>query len=178
MGLCVRWLCYVIGVGILRFGPGLFSALGGCSGRAFATSLVTKVVINVMTLPLTVTFNVTSNMSPRGNVVATVVTKFVVSLLNNDGMRVNNPAKTFVIVVCNVVRRCKRTKLVMTALVTNMVLVLLKMFGLKTIVGFVPCPVVMNFADNVTMAVFAARVTSVFKLAFKGRGIPKSFMKG
>lgn len=165
-------------VGTFKFEPGLCATLGGCSGRLFVTSLVTNVVMNVITLPLTVTFNVTSNMSPRGNVVATVVTNFVVSLVNKDGMRVKKPANTFVIVVCNVVRRCNRSKLVITALVTNMLLVLLKIFGLKTIVGFVPCPVVMNFADNVTIAVFAARVTSVFKLAFKKRGIPKSFMKG
>lgn len=134
--------------------------------------------MNVITLPLTVTFNVTSKISPRGNVVATVMTKFVVSLLKKDGMRVNKPAKTFVMVVCKVVRRCNVDKLAMTALVTKMLLVLLNMFGLKTIVGFVPCPVVMKFADNVTIAVFAARVTSVFKLGFKKRGMPKSFVNG
>ncbi len=129
-----------------------------------------------MTLPLTVTFNVTSKMAPRGNVVATVVTKLTVSLFNNDQIRVKNPANTFVMVVCNVVRRCNRHKLLVTAVLTNVFLVLLNVFRLKAVVGCVPCPVIMKFADNVTMAVFAARVGSLFNLAVSD--VPTSFVRG
>ncbi len=158
------------------FRPRVVNYLGGCSGRGFSTSLVTNVVINVITVPLTVTFNVTSNINPARNLMATVVTKFVVSTFKNAGIRVNNPANTFVIVVCNVVRRFNAKKLVVTAVVTNVVLVLVNFFGLKSVVGFIPCPIVVNFANNVTLAVFSARVGSFFKLNV--RGIPTGFVSG
>lgn len=163
-------------VGTVTVGSDLFSYLGDCGGGAFVSSLVTNVVINVMTLPLTVTFNVTSNIAPRGNVVATVMTNLVVSVFNKDGIRVNKPAKTFVIVVCNVVRGCKFRKLAVTALVTNLFLILFNLLQLNAVVGCVPCPVIMNFADNVTMAVFAARVGSLFNLALTSG--PSSFLRG
>lgn len=162
--------------GGFSFRPGLMSTLGGCSGRGFVASLVTNVVIKVMTLPLTVTFNVTSKMDPRGKLVATVLNKFFMSLLKKYGMRVNKPANTFVMVMCNVVRGFKVRKLTVTAIITNVVLMVVKTLGLKAIVGFVPCPVIINFADNVTLAVFAARVGSLFKLAVSG--IPTSFVSG
>lgn len=159
------------------FGPTLLSSLGACAGRAFLTSLFTKLAINMMTVPLTVTFTVTYKLSPARNLVATVITKFLVSLFDKDGCRVNNPAKTFIVVVVNILRRCRTSNLLIYALVTNLFLVVFKFYHVKTLVHFVPFPIAAKFASNVTIMVFSARVGSVFNLAV-ARGVPKRFVRG
>ncbi len=148
------------------FCPGVVRNLGNCAGRGLLGSVVTNMVITVVTLPLSVTLTLTSNIGPRRNLCATVVTKFIVTLLNNDHIRVSNPATTFTAVITKVITAGKLRKLTITALATNIVLVLVNLLELNGLVGFVPRAVTINFANNVTLALLVNRIGSFTKLGF------------
>lgn len=134
--------------------------------------------MTVVTLPLSVTLTLTSNMKPRTNVFATVITKFIVSTLNKDDMRVTKPATTFTAVITNVITGSKVSKLIVTAVLTNVFLILVKLYRFKDLVGFVPFAVAAKFASKVTIAVMVKRLGSFFKLACPSKMGPVRAARG
>ncbi len=129
-------------------------------------SLLTNLVITVVTLPLSVTLTVTSNTAPTRKLCATTITKLIVTFLKNDDMGVSKPATTFTAVITNIVTSSNFRKLIITAVVTNVVLVILNVYHTNSLVGCVPRAVAINFASNITIAVLVNRVGSFFKLSF------------
>lgn len=132
--------------------------------------------IKVVTVPLTVTLTVNDNITPRCNLCATTITKVIVTLANKSHFDISNPATTFIMVLCPISRRFKLTKLLITALLSKVFLVLVNLTHFNHLVRCVPISIALNFASNVKVAVNAVRVGSFLNL--RVTRIPRRCLRG
>src|SRR4051812_26856206 len=112
----------------------------GYSARLLAGDLVAGVTVALVALPLAMAFAIASGLPPQNGLYCAVVAGFTISALGGSRVQIGGPTGAFVVVVSGVVAAHGIDGLFMCPMMGGVVLVLLRVTGLRTAGAANPAP--------------------------------------
>ncbi len=142
--------------------------------RTFGADLLAGITVGLVALPLAMAFAIASGLSPQAGIYCGVVTGFLISALGGSRCQIGGPTGAFVVVVSGIVARHGVDGLFMCTMMAGVLLVLMGVFGLGSLVKFIPRPVVVGFTNGIAVLIASTQLKDFFGLSVEH--VPGDFL--
>jgi len=132
--------------------------------RTFGADLLAGITVGLVALPLAMAFAIASGLPPQAGIYCGVVTGFLISALGGSRCQIGGPTGAFVVVVSGIVARHGVDGLFMCTMMAGILLVLMGVFGLGSLVKFIPRPVVVGFTNGIAVLIASTQLKDFFGL--------------
>ena len=132
--------------------------------RTFGADLLAGITVGLVALPLAMAFAIASGLPPQAGIYCGVVTGFLISALGGSRCQIGGPTGAFVVVVSGIVLRFGVDGLFMCTMMAGVLLALMGLFGLGSLVKFIPRPVVVGFTNGIAVLIASTQLKDFFGL--------------
>src|SRR4051812_32963633 len=112
----------------------------GYSNSLLASDIIAGITVGLVALPLAMAFAIASGLPPKSGLYCAVIAGFTISALGGSRVQIGGPTGAFVVVVSGVVAAHGIDGLFMCPMMGGVVLVLLRVTGLRTAGAANPAP--------------------------------------
>jgi SulP family sulfate permease len=147
---------------------------GGYGARTLGADLLAGVTVGLVALPLAMAFAIASGLPPQAGIYCGVVTGFLISALGGSRFQIGGPTGAFVVVVAGIVAAHGIDGLFMCTMMAGVLLALMGLFGLGSLVKFIPRPVVVGFTNGIAVLIASTQLKDFFGL--RVANVPGDFL--
>jgi len=158
----------------LDFKPKLVSTLKNYSFDKFKNDLVAGIVVGIVALPLAIAFGIASGVSPTVGLITAIIGGFIVSAAGGCTVQIGGPTGAFIVIVYNIIANFGLEGLAVATLMAGLILVALGIFRLRTVIKFIPYPIVVGFTAGIALTIFSTQINDFFGLGLKN--VPSEFI--
>ena len=135
------------------FRPKLIDALRGYDRQRFFKDLGAGLTVSVVALPISMAFAIACGLKPEAGLVTAIVAGFLTSALGGSRVQISGAAGGFVVMVYGIVHMHGVNGLMLATLMSGMWLLLMGVFRLGVLIGFIPVAVITGFTNGIAVLI-------------------------
>ncbi len=146
------------------FKPAWVDAMRGYGGGALYRDLMAGLVVGVVALPLGIAFAIASGADPRAGLITAALAGMLVAIFGGSRVQIAGPTGAFVVILYHITQGYGLEKLFVATLMAGVLLFLFGLFGLGTLIKFIPYPVTTGFTAGIAVIIFLGQVPHLLGL--------------
>ena len=150
-----------------HFRPKIIEALQGYNRERLSKDIGAGLTVGMVALPLAMAFAIASGLKPEAGIFTAIVASLAISVLGGSKVQIGGPAGAFIVIVYGIVAQYGVANLLIATLMSGVMLVLMGLFGLGTLVRFIPIAVVIGFTNGIAVLIGLSQIK-----AFLGLSVP------
>ncbi len=161
-----------------NFRPQLFSVLReGYSARQLLGDLVAGIIVGIVALPLAIAFGIASGVTAEQGLYTAIIAGFLISLFSGCRTQIGGPTGAFIVIVYGIVQSQGLQGLMLATVLAGMLLILMGLFGLGSMIKYIPYPVTLGFTAGIAVVIAASQVPQLCGFVLGAEKVPAEFVQ-
>lgn len=136
--------------------------------------LLAGLTVSIVALPLSMALAIASGASPAVGLHTAIIAGFLISALGGSRVQIGGPTAAFIPVVFNVIAVHGYDGLVVATLMAGVMLILAGLLRLRTMVKYMPQPVITGFTAGIAVSIFSSQIKDLLGLDMAS--VPAAFL--
>ncbi len=147
--------------------PKLIESMKGYSKEQCVKDIISGIIVAIIALPLSIALALASGVGPEQGLYTAIVAGFVISLLGGSRVQIAGPTAAFASIVAGIIATNGFDGLVIATVMAGLILILMGVFGLGSLIKFVPKTVTVGFTAGIAITIAIGQLKDFLGLTFQ-----------